>query len=92
LNAWAQTAAPPGTASTNALPVRHALGSRFWLNVARETQKHPDLVKSLEPNAFVMPFLHVYPDITHAWDQPESNGYSFINVWGQQQPVVETHE
>jgi dienelactone hydrolase len=25
---------------------------------------------------------HVDPGITHGWDQPESNGYSFTNGWG----------
>lgn len=27
---------------------------------------------------------HIYPSMTHAWDQPESNGYSFTNGWGKQ--------
>lgn len=26
---------------------------------------------------------HIYPGITHGWDQPESNGYSFTNGWGK---------
>jgi dienelactone hydrolase len=26
---------------------------------------------------------HIYPGITHGWDQPENNGYSFINGWGK---------
>ena len=27
---------------------------------------------------------YIYPSMTHAWDQPESNGYSFTNGWGKQ--------
>jgi dienelactone hydrolase len=26
---------------------------------------------------------HIYPGITHGWDQPENNGYSFTNGWGK---------
>lgn len=26
---------------------------------------------------------HIYTGSTHAWDQPESNGYSFTNGWGK---------
>ncbi|MEK7344719.1 MAG: dienelactone hydrolase family protein [Pseudomonadota bacterium] len=27
---------------------------------------------------------HIYPGVTHAWDQAESNGYGFTNGWGKQ--------
>lgn len=33
---------------------------------------------------------HLYSGVTHAWDQSESNGYSFTNGWGKQ--VVYRHD
>jgi dienelactone hydrolase len=41
------------------------------------------MIETLKANGAPVQW-HVYPDITHAWDQPESNGYSFIHGWGKQ--------